>query len=97
MNSTNNTNNTTFSEIGQLLREFFHQLVQISGPPLKGMARLPLAQLFIVCIGAALILTLLPFALMLFLIFLLIKALTSSSMPDVTDVTHEKYMDETGK
>jgi hypothetical protein len=86
--------NATFSEIGQLLRDFFHQLIEISRPPLEGMARLPLAQLLIVCIGVALILTVLPLALMLFLAFLLIKALTSSSMPNATNAPHEN---ETGK
>ncbi|MCU6434173.1 hypothetical protein LPB67_10370 [Undibacterium sp. Jales W-56] len=74
------TEQTTMQAITALLRELLTAFVDLARTGLRRMARLPMPQLLTLAIGLALLLTILPLALTLFMVFLLIKVLILCSV-----------------
>lgn len=69
-------NNTKKDELLSLLRQSFHEFAYLCRRAARVLAQTPLPRLLVVCIGLALLITILPLALTLFAIFLLLKVLT---------------------
>lgn len=62
-------------ELLSLLRQSFQEFTYLCRKAARILARTPLPRLLVACIGLALLITILPLALTLFLVFLLLKVL----------------------
>lgn len=67
--------------IGQIISEGVNDFIRVGSELLQAMLRLPLPALLLACLMLAFFLTILPFALTLFVIFLIIKLIIAIASP----------------
>ncbi|MFZ6814951.1 hypothetical protein ACO0K3_10835 [Undibacterium sp. Rencai35W] len=79
-NKEQNKEHTTLQAITALLRDLLSEFVALARRGLRWANRLPMPQLLSLAIGVALLLTILPLALTLFMVFLIIKVLLLCSV-----------------
>lgn len=65
--------NVTFSSIGMLLEEIGRAFAQAFRYGARAIATMSLPQMIAACIGLALVLTILPLAIFLFIVFMIVK------------------------
>ena len=91
------TNNTDFRTFAATLEDLARDIVAACRRAVRAIAVMPLPTMLACCIGLAFVISLLPLALFLFVLFLGIKVVAGAFIVDRRRASREKFGEHYGK